>query len=153
MASEYVIAHELAHQWFGDSVSLENWKDIWLKEGIATYAGWLWDAKNDLTALSRIAEEARQNFQDSDASVAEPPPNNLYSNESYTGGALVFHALRLHVGDEIFFQILKTYAERYRYGVAGTDEFIAIAEEISDQDLKEFFDQWLFGTRMPEVPG
>ena len=153
MASEYVIAHELAHQWFGDSVSLENWKDIWLKEGLATYAGWLWDSKNDPVALQRIARQARANFEDSSTPVAEPAPNNLYSDESYTGGALVFHALRLEVGEEIFFNILRTYTERYRYGNAGTDEFINIAQEGSRQDLKEFFDQWLFSTRLPDLPG
>ena len=153
MASEYVIAHELAHQWFGDSVSLENWKDIWLKEGLATYAGWLWDSKNDPVALQRIARQARANFEDSSTPVAEPAPNNLYSDESYTGGALVFHALRLEVGDEVFFNLLRTYTERYRYGNAGTDEFITIAQEVSGQDLKEFFDQWLFRTRLPDVPG
>jgi aminopeptidase N len=150
MASEYVIAHELAHQWFGDSVSLENWKDIWLKEGLATYAGWLWESKNDSATLARIARQERANFSDSGASVAEPPPKNLYSRESYTGGALVFHALRLEVGEDVFFSILKTYAERYRYGVAGTDEFIAIAQRVSDENLQQFFDDWLFSPRLPD---
>jgi aminopeptidase N len=152
MASERVIIHELAHQWFGDSISLENWKDIWLKEGMATYSTWLWDSKNDPVALSRIAKSQQSSFFDTDESVAEPPPNNLYSNESYTGGALVFHALHLQVGDETFFKILKTYTERYRYGNAGTDEFISLAEEVSGQDLKVFFDQWLFSQHMPNLP-
>jgi aminopeptidase N len=151
MASEYVIVHELAHQWFGDSVSLENWKDIWLKEGLATYSGWLWDSKNEPTALSRIARRAQEIFPDSDASVAEPLPDDLYGNETYTGGALVFHGLHLKVGDEIFIKILKAYAERYRYGNAGIDEFVAIAEEVSGQDLKEFFNLWLFSKRMPKL--
>ena len=152
MASERVIIHELAHQWFGDSISLENWKDIWLKEGLARYSEWLWDSKNDPIVLSRIAKNYENGFFDSSASVGEPPPDGLYSDESYTGGALVFHALHLQIGDEAFIKLLKTYNERYRYGNAGTDEFIALAEEVSGQDLKTFFDQWLFSSRMPDLP-
>jgi len=153
MTSERVIAHELAHQWFGDSVSLENWRDIWLKEGFASYSEWLWDSKNEPAALARIAEDRRTSFSDDlSVSVAEPAKESIYTGESYTGGALVFHALRLQVGDEAFFQILRTYTERYRYGVAGTDEFVAIAEEVSGEDLKPFFDAWLFSKALPDLP-
>jgi aminopeptidase N len=152
MASERVIIHELAHQWFGDSISLENWKDIWLKEGFASYSEWLWDSKNDPDELSRIARLNKERFFDSNIPVGEPPPDNLYTDESYKGGALVLEALRLKVGHETFLKILKTYADRYRYGNAGTDEFIALAEEVSGQDLTEFFDQWLFGERLPNLP-
>lgn len=152
MASERVIIHELAHQWFGDSISLENWKDIWLKEGLARYSEWLWDSKNDPVALSRIAKNYENSFFDTNASVGEPSSDNLYSDESYTGGALVVQALRLQIGDEAFMRLLKTYAERYRYGNAGTDEFISLAEEISGQDLTAFFDQWLFSERLPKLP-
>jgi aminopeptidase N len=70
--------------------------------------------------------------------VAEPSPDDLYTASSYTGGALVLQGLRLEVGDETFFDILRTYAERYKYGNAGTTEFIAIAEEVSGKDLKTF---------------
>jgi aminopeptidase N len=151
MSSERVIAHELAHQWFGDSVSLENWKDIWLKEGFASYSEWLWEGKNDPVALARIAKARRSQFLDSDLPVAEPAARDLYTDESYTGGALVLHALRLQVGDETFFKVLRTYIERYRYENAGTDEFIAIAEDVSGRDLKEFFSQWLFGGQLPDL--
>jgi aminopeptidase N len=153
MTSEWVIVHELAHQWFGDSVTLENWKDIWLKEGIATYSEWLWDSRNNTAVLARIANTQEISFSDDrTVSVAEPARANIYTNESYTGGALVFHALRLEVGDETFFKILQTYTERYRYGNAGTDEFIAIAEEVSGENLKPFFDAWLFSKTMPDLP-
>ena len=152
MASEGVIIHELGHQWFGDSISLENWKDIWLKEGLAVYSEWLWEARNDPAVLARIAKSNQSGFFDSPASVGEPLPDGLYSIESYTGGALVFEALRLEVGHDTFLRILKTYAERYRYGIAGTDEFMALSEEISGQDLTAFFDQWLFGSRLPNLP-
>jgi aminopeptidase N len=150
MTSEETISHELAHMWFGDSVSLENWKDIWLKEGAATYASWLWRAQGDPEALKRIASYSSKYFFDTDSSVAEPSPEDLYSNESYNGGALVLYALQKEVGDETFFKILQTYTNRYQYGVAGTDEFIAVAEEVSGKDLQAFFDAWLFSKKFPE---
>jgi aminopeptidase N len=152
MTSERVIVHEIAHQWFGDSVSLENWQDIWLKEGLARYSEWLWESKNDPDTLKRIARNHESQFSDSGLAVAEPAADNLYTSESYTGGALVFHALHLQVGDEAFFNILRTYVERYRGGNAGTDEFIALAEEISGRDLQSFFETWLFSERMPDLP-
>ena len=152
MTSERVIVHELAHQWFGDSISLENWKDIWLKEGMATYSEWIWESKNDPAALNEIAQNNERRFFDSELSVAEPATDHLYTGESYTGGALVFHALHLQVGDGAFFNILRTYVERYRGGNAGTDDFIALAEEISGQDLQSFFEAWLFSVRMPDLP-
>jgi aminopeptidase N len=152
MISEGVIVHELAHMWFGDSVSLENWKDIWLKEGFATYASWLWHSKNDPAALKRTAIYNENHFFDTEYSVADPSPENLYTGESYTGGALVLYALQQEVGDETFFKILQTYAEQYQYGNAGTDEFISVAEEVSGKDLTAFFDAWLFSKQMPELP-
>jgi aminopeptidase N len=151
MTSEIVIVHELAHQWFGDSVSLENWKDVWLKEGFATYAEWLWETKDDPGDINELAKVRKDRFMDDPSlAVAEPEKSNLYTDESYTGGALVLQALRMKVGDEVFFKILKTYAERYRFGNAGTDEFISVAEEVSGKDLKSFFDAWLFNEVMPE---
>ncbi len=152
MSSETVIVHEVAHQWFGDSVSLENWKDIWLKEGMATYSEWLWDSRNEPGALRRIAESNRIVFFDSSLSVAEPSESNLYTNESYSGGALVFYVLHQHVGDGTFFQILRTYMERFGGGYAGTDEFIALAKEVSGEDLDPLFEAWLFSPKLPALP-
>ena len=152
MNSQEVIVHELAHMWFGDSVSLENWKDIWLKEGFASYAEWLWASKNEPTALARIVKNRDSMFFDTDFPVGKPSPENLYTDDSYTGGALVLHALRLKLGDDAFFKTLRTYAERYQYSNAGTDEFMAVAEEVSGQDLKEFFDLWVFSNRLPDMP-
>jgi aminopeptidase N len=152
MMTEDVIAHELAHQWFGDSVSLENWKDIWLKEGFATYASWLWQTQGNAEAMKRIASFTSKHYFDSEFSVAEPSPQNLYSNESYNGGALVLYALQQMVGDETFFKILQTYAKQYQYSNAGSDEFIAVAEKVSGKDLTSFFDTWLFSKKMPHLP-
>jgi aminopeptidase N len=152
MSFEEVIAHELGHQWFGDSVSLENWKDIWLKEGFATYSEWLWKSKNDPDQLARIVKNRDSMFFDTEFPVAEPSPLNLYTDDSYTGGGLVLNALRAEVGDETFFNILQTYTERYRFSNAGTDEFIAVAEDVSGQNLQAFFDEWVYSERLPDLP-
>jgi aminopeptidase N len=152
MTSQLTIAHELAHMWFGDSVSLENWQDIWLKEGFATYASWLWLSKNDSATLKEIARDSASHFTDTADSVAKPSPANLYTNESYTGGALVLYALQQEVGDDTFFKILQTYAKKYQYANAGTEEFITVAEEVSGRDLAPFFDAWLFSKQLPGLP-
>jgi aminopeptidase N len=151
MASEVVIVHELAHQWFGDSVSLENWKDVWLKEGFATYAEWLWQSKNNPTDIQKIAEDqlGHDGIGGTIAPIAEPQKFDLYTAASYTGGALALEALRLKVGDDSFFKILKTYAEQYRYSNAGTEEFMTLSEKVSGQNLQSFFQAWLYSDKLP----
>ena len=152
MLDEAVLAHELAHQWFGDDVTIQNWQDIWLKEGMATYAEWMWKTRDeDIHALSRLVADQRAGYLHN-FPIRTPPPADIYDDEVYTGGAQVFHALRLKVGDELFFKILREYLDRYRYGVASTDDFIAIAKEISGQNLTSFFDSWLTKTQLPELP-
>ena len=150
--SEYVIAHELAHQWFGDSVSLENWQDIWLKEGAATYAGWLWLEQSQKGTLDTKVRHAYPMVAFSPNPPGNPLPTNLYTNVTYDRSAVTFHALRLQVGDELFFQTLQTYLKQFKYGNASTADFIAVAEEVSGQDLQEFFNGWLYAVQIPDIP-
>jgi aminopeptidase N len=151
--SERIVAHELAHQWFGDCVSLESWQDIWLKEGAATYAEWLWlEHKEGADALDTKVRSIYPFYGFTPDPPGNPSPTNLYTATIYDRGAMVFHALRLRVGDEVFFQILQTYMERFRYGNASTADFIAVAEEVSGQELDGFFEAWLFDVRIPAIP-
>lgn len=76
---------------------------------------------------------------------------SFYKQAVYTGGALLFHALRLRVGEDAFFNILRSYADRYQYGNASTDDFITLAEEISGEELREFFDAWLYSADLPDI--
>lgn len=164
--SEFYIAHETAHQWFGDSVSPASWEDIWLNEGFATYASWLW-YENSVGAFvldqlvaqnyAQVADFA-QAFAGEEANpdapvTANPGVDYIFdSNLVYARGALTLHALRLTVGDDTFFNILHTYYARYAYGNASTADFIAVAEEVSGRDLTDFFQGWLYSVALPALP-
>jgi aminopeptidase N len=155
--SESVVAHELAHQWFGDSVSLVDWRDIWLNESFATYAQGLWtehtkgpEARDQwVRDIYAYVTENRQSM----TPPGEPSSDRLFNAGVYYWGALALHALRLEVGDEIFFEVLQTYHQRFKGGNARTADFIAVAEEVSGKELGAFFDRWLYSEDLAPIPG
>ncbi|MCP3976794.1 MAG: M1 family metallopeptidase [bacterium] len=151
---EDVLIHELAHQWFGDSVSLGQWSDIWLNEGFASYAEWLWIEREQgrATLETGIAVE-RDQFDEAGFNAPGVPPSfDLFNRAVYRVGAMTLHALRLTVGDDAFFDILKAYAARFANGSAVTADFVALAEEISAMELDDLFDAWLIEQPVPQFP-
>ena len=154
---EEAVAHELAHQWFGNSVSLASWPDIWLNEGFATYASWLWfEHSQGATYLDSVVEQVYASIAGSPPMAVTPPgkapAGDLFNFGVYYRGALVLHALREQVGDDTFFEILRTYYERFAYANASIEDFTALAEEISGEDLGAFFEGWLRDDVMPDIP-
>ena len=150
------VVHELAHQWVGDSVSLSSWPDIWLNEGFAAYTEWLWSEHEGGDSADKIFRHLYNSTPKGDPLWAEPPaalPNaaELFSDSSYTRGAMTLQALRLAVGDATFFKILKTWTTTHRDGNVATKDFIKLSEQLSHKDLKPLFNAWLYTPKKPSL--
>lgn len=153
---EETIAHEVSHQWFGNSVALSDWRDIWLNESFATYSQGLWvEYSQGEEALDTWVKD-QYNFIaerfDFLSVPGEPLADDLFNPSVYEWGALGLHALRLEVGDAPFFDILKAYYETYRGGNVTPEDLIAVAEAVSGQDLNPLFDRWIYSETLASIP-
>jgi aminopeptidase N len=147
-----VIAHELAHQWYGDSVALERWQDIWLNEGFATYAEWLW-AEHEGKSTVRQSFDRQYSRFDWSVPPGNPGATRIFGDAVYQRGAMTLQALRRTIGDPAFFGLLKSWAVEHKDGNVTTDDFIAAAEKAAGgKDLGPLFQAWLFGTARPPAP-
>ena len=150
-----VVAHELAHQWFGNHVSLGEWDDIWLNEGFATYAEYLYAEQSTLNYDIDAEIGLLSQFDPRALSLpppGDPGPDNLFASSVYFRGGLTLHALRRTIGDEAFFESLQTYIELYGGANATTEDFREVAELVSGEDLQDFFHSWLYEAEMPPIP-
>ncbi len=152
---ELTVAHELAHQWYGDSVTPKRWRDIWLNEGFAAYSEWLWAAHRGGDSVQaqfdRVYERPAVDplWQ---LKIGDPGAEELFNEAVYERGAMTLHALRLKIGDKAFFQVLRAWAQRNRYGAVSTADLITLAERISRQQLDGLFSTWLYTTGKPPTP-
>ncbi|MEV4432511.1 M1 family metallopeptidase [Streptomyces sp. NPDC049555] len=151
---ETLVAHEIAHQWFGNSVGLADWRHIWLNEGFATYAEWLWSehlGEDDADTLARQAWQElagrRQNLR-----IADPGSRRLFDDRVYVRGACALHALRLELGDEAFFAVLRGWHAAHRGGSADTDAFLAHAGRTAGRRVDTVLLPWLYDKRLPALP-
>ena len=157
MPDETTLAHELSHMWFGDSVALTQWPDIWLHEGFATWSEWAWSGHEHRSSPATIFKRLYATPA-GDTSFWNPPPGdpgvaaNLFDDSVYERGAMTLQALRQKVGNGTFLAILRTWAKDHRYGNVTTPQFIALAEQQSGMDLAAFFQAWLYQPGKPAAP-
>ena len=154
-SGDAVVVHELAHMWYGDSLAVARWSDIWLNEAFASYAEWMWSEDQGLGTAQEIfddnyARPATSSFWT--LRIGDPGPTNLFEGAVYDRGAMTMHALRLAVGERKFFRILRSWAQQNRGGNVSTAQFIAHAERVSGMQLDALFNAWLFTPSKPADP-
>ncbi|GAA1570645.1 M1 family metallopeptidase [Kribbella hippodromi] len=154
--SERLVAHELAHQWFGNSLTPASWQHIWLNEGFACYAEWLWSEESGgLTADQQVSKaHSRLKVLPKDLLLADPGPELMFDDRLYKRGAITLHVLRKHLGDEAFFDLLRTWTRTHRHGSVTTAEFITLAATYSPNEdaLGRLFGAWLDSYELPALP-
>ncbi|GAA3955648.1 M1 family metallopeptidase [Streptomyces marokkonensis] len=159
---ESIMVHELAHQWFGNSVGPATWSDLWLNEGHATWYEALYAqerADKSLEARMKAAYGASDRWRAAGGPPAAPKPPDpgnkisIFRPNVYDGAALVLYALRQEIGRPVFERVEREWVSRHRDGTATTADFVRLASEISGRDLGDFFQAWLYGEKTPPMPG
>lgn len=151
---ERLVAHELAHQWFGNSLTIDRWQHIWLNEGFACYAEWLWAEESGESTADELARTTWRRLArlPQDLVIGSPGATMMFDDRLYKRGALTLHALRLALGDAAFFDMLRDWTSRYRHGSVNTEQFIAHAGQSAEQSLAGLFNAWLFESALPQLP-
>jgi len=155
---ESVVAHEIAHQWFGDSVTESTWADLWLSEGFATYFAGLfiqkYDGKQAFDAYMKDAAQAAFNYEKKTLTPIHDRQTeklfDLLNPNNYQKGAWVLHMLRSRLGDEVFFRAIRTYYEKHKEGIANTEDLREAFEQVSGNQLRSFFARWVYGSGHPQ---
>jgi aminopeptidase N len=151
---ERLVAHELAHQWFGNSVGLKSWQDIWLNEGFCCYAEWLWSEANGGPSTDELAEQFHSALSKlpQDIILGNPTPALMFDDRVYKRGALTLHSLHHRLGSDAFFALVRDWTQTYAHSNAGTTELRALAAKHSPKNLDRFFEAWLEKPLLPALP-
>jgi aminopeptidase len=149
-----LIAHELAHSWFGNSLTASAWQHIWLHEGFACYAEWLWSEASGGPKTQRIAEQqwTRLKGLPQDFAIGDPGADLMFDDRLYKRGALTLHAVRLTLGDAAFFTMLRDWTAAHRHGSVSTEQFIRHVEGYTNAGIRAILESWLFDAALPALP-
>ncbi|MDL9981057.1 M1 family metallopeptidase [Microbacterium sp. ASV49] len=150
-ASHRLVAHELAHQWFGNSVGLARWRDIWLNEGFACYAEWIWSEASGGPSADALAREHYElvRAEPQDLLLTDPGPDDMFDDRVYKRGALALHALRMTLGDDAFFDLVRDWTTRHRHALVTTDDFRALVAAAGHAELLA---EWIDRMPLPALP-
>lgn len=154
--AERNMVHELTHQWFGDSVALASWSDLWVSEGHARFYERMYSEEHggdSFEAAMKTAYQAHDQWRRDFGAPAEPTEPNLFKRMRYDGSALVLYALREQVGDATFQKIERAWISTYRGKTASTQQYIDLASQVAGEDLEGFLRPWLYGSKTPPMPG
>ncbi|MFF4531727.1 M1 family metallopeptidase [Streptomyces sp. NPDC001407] len=152
--TDAIVVHEVAHQWFGNSVTPRTWRDMWLSESFAQYAEWMWEEKEGGRPVQRIFDDFYSGKDPESSGIwafppGDPTPEKISDPPVYGRGAMLLHELRRGVGDGVFFAIVRKWVADHRHGNGDTAEFVALCEERAGRSLKPLFDKWLWGEGRP----
>jgi len=153
LGSEGGVAHELAHQWFGDDVSLDRWADTWLNEGFATFADWLWQDHQGTSSLAETARTTYEALGGATEPLRRPRPADAFAPSIYDRGALTLYAVRAELGPERFAVLLHRWVAERGGATASTDQFVALASAVAGRSLAGLFHAWLDERPLPPFPG
>nr|WP_277626693.1 M1 family metallopeptidase [Arsenicicoccus piscis] len=152
--NERLVAHELSHQWFGNSLTAESWEDIWLHEGFACYSEWLWSEHSGRGTAQQQAAVHWQRLARSpqDLLVGSPGSSDMFDDRVYKRGALTVHAIRALLGDRDFFEMLRTWTTRHRHGVVTTMMFAHHVQAFTREPVAPLLDRWLYTEALSPLP-